>query len=73
MDLLFLSASLVVSLSSVLLNVVLALKLKGLKTKSKTSSYEVKELLADLLSGPGLVSVARIAPEDVFFKSMRDH
>jgi hypothetical protein len=60
-------------LSSLIINFILYFKIKYLKKENpKESSYEVKELLQDLLSGSALVKVSRISSEDVFFRSMRD-
>lgn len=45
-------------------------KLAQLKARPET--YEVKELLNDLLSGSALIQVTRVAPTDYFLRSPRD-
>jgi Na+-transporting NADH:ubiquinone oxidoreductase subunit NqrC len=55
---------------SILLN---AHQYRALRQKpQRQETYDVKELLADLLSGDGLVQVRRISPTDVFLRSPRD-
>lgn len=40
-------------------------------TPPKQESYEVKELMSDLLSGSALIKIERIAPADVILRSPR--
>lgn len=65
------------NLASFLFIIVLALFTIQLKkqlklSKQRQESYEVKDLLQDILSGKGLVEVRRISPIDVFLRSPRD-
>ena len=52
---------------SVAFNAYQFIAIKKLK-KKKVDSYEVKELLHDLLSGDGYVKVTRIAPTDFYLR-----
>jgi len=55
---------------SFLFNCILFVKLK--KPQKKPESLELREFLADLLSGPAMVAIARINPEDVLMRSPKN-
>lgn len=55
---------------SVCLNGFLFLKLREL-SKKPTPTYDVQDLLSDLMRGNALVKVSRVAPEDVFLRSAK--
>lgn len=40
--------------------------------KTRPESYEVKDLLRDLMAGRGLIEIKRIAPESFFIRSPRE-
>ena len=52
---------------SVIFNIYQTITLKKLK-KKRVESYEVKNLLHDLLAGEGYIKVTRIAPTDFYLK-----
>lgn len=47
-------------------------ELEKIKEDKKDSSYEVKDLLQDLLTGSALIQIKRISPESVFLRSTKD-
>lgn len=57
----------VLAASSLTLNAFLLLR--KIKKPNKQETYDVKELLNDLLSGRALVEVRRISPADIFLRS----
>lgn len=40
--------------------------------KPKQESYEVKDLLSDLMTGEALVKVSRVSPDNVFIRSVKE-
>lgn len=56
-------------LLSLIGNALLAYRLQ--QKRKRPESYEVKELLSDLLAGGALIEVRRIAAADVFLRSPR--
>lgn len=64
-----LSAVLLISVGA---NVILSWHLwKAKKLPPRPETYEVQELMTDLLRGQALVRVERVAPADVFLRSPR--
>jgi hypothetical protein len=65
---LIVSISCVASLS-LSLNIILIIRAR--RKPERPSSYEVADLLRDLLSGSALVKVSRISSDDCFFRSFK--
>ena len=62
-----LSCLLIISAS---LNVYLFIKIRKSR-KARPDTYEVKDLLQDLLAGSGYIKVTRISPTDFYLRSPR--
>lgn len=54
-------------ITSLLFNAYLLSRIK--KTKSRPQSVELKEFLADLMTGAGIVAVGRIDPTNILLRS----
>lgn len=57
---------------SLISNAALAWLLFHPKSKLKTQSYDVRELMRDLSRGGALIKMTRVNPEDVLLRSPRD-
>ena len=51
--------------------IIITLKNELEKKSARTESYEVKDLLRDLLAGSTLIQVKRVDPAEVFLRSPR--
>lgn len=70
MGLLILGISVCLAIS-VILNGYLYYRLRLLKNTPRKDTYEVMDLLQDLMAGQAVVQIKRIAPSDVFLRSPR--